>query len=261
MKKLIVLLLAITLFVAAFGRKDMGIRFTHDPTDQTVEFADASAMTGLTQKSIVVHVKFENIYALTHIIGLLSNTYNVDEFYDIFYNNEVTPHLSFSQAWSGGGGQWRIVTALSPHVEYDIAITYDSSSTSNDPVFYINGVSQSVLETTAPSGSLVTGTNTNFEISSSLGVFSSIDGTIGKAFIYNRILTASEILDMYTSRGASYPRNGLVFCPVLWGAKGLQAFDGATLGATNLIVDPCSGATGVPTGNPVGVGETYLSIK
>jgi hypothetical protein len=141
-----------------------------------------------------------------------------------------------------------------------IVVTYDGGATTNDPIIYIDGVSSAVTESSTPVGTY--GAEANIDIS--LGAYSggtkSHDGKTFLDLMYNRILTPDEVLDIYNSRGASYPRNGLVFCPMLYGAKGLSDFSG-TLAAGNTILDKCSGAYGVPTGNPIAVPETFLMIK
>ena len=87
------------------------------------------------------------------------------------------------------------------------------------------------------------------------------DGKIISVLVYNRILSASEILDAYNSRLAIPTYKGLVFAPLLVGAKGLQNFDGATLSASNLLIDEINGITGTPSGNPVGRADTLLTLK
>ena len=43
---------------------------------------------------------------------------------------------------------------MTPGTMYHVAVTYDRSSTTNDPVFYIDGVSKAVTERSSPSGSI-----------------------------------------------------------------------------------------------------------
>lgn len=94
---------------------------------------------------------------------------------------------------------------------------------------------------------------------SSLSGFT-IDGKIEDPRIYNRILSQSEITELYQSRMIRSVSNGLVFHPVFCGAAGLSKFDGATLGTANTIADWVSGAIGIPYGNPIGRGNTEQRI-
>ncbi|MEW6400816.1 MAG: hypothetical protein AB1649_03395, partial [Chloroflexota bacterium] len=91
--------------------------------------------------------------------------------------------------------------------------------------------------------------------------YPAIDGRIYSFLVYNRILSAAEIAEAYNSRLWIPNRNGLIFAPVLFGAKDLQTFDGATLAAGNTITDHISGAIGTPAGSPVGWGDTVLNIN
>jgi len=76
------------------------------------------------------------------------------------------------------------------------------SSASNKPVLYINGVSQTVTQVTAPSGTFTTEANVRQSIGNAqnnVGVFGTgtFDGTIDDFRIYNRILTAQEVKRLY----------------------------------------------------------------
>lgn len=57
--------------------------------------------------------------------------------------------LGYFDFWSGGGGVWSGPT-LSTGVLYHIVVTYDGGDVANDPLMYLDGVSQTVTEVTAP---------------------------------------------------------------------------------------------------------------
>jgi len=61
--------------------------------------------------------------------------------------------IRFLSQWSGALGFWDATSNVSSGLHH-IVITYDGSSTSNDPIIYIDGVSESLTEGGAPSGSL-----------------------------------------------------------------------------------------------------------
>ena len=137
-----------------------------------------------------------------------------------------------------------------------IVVTYDASSTANDPIIYANGAALSITENTAPAGAELTNT-TNY-IGTQPG-FNAVAATIYSCLTYNRIFTATEVLDSYNSRNAIPTYNGLVFAPDLRGAVGVD--DGDTLGATNYMRDFVDGVTGTPSGSPVFVADTYLNWR
>lgn len=68
--------------------------------------------------------------------------------------------------------------------------------------------------------------------------------------IYNRVLSAAEILSAALSKKFIPTWGGLVFAPNLNGPAGGLA-DGATMAAGNTIRDLVSGATGTPNLSPV----------
>lgn len=252
----------------------MAINFETLSSPQYVSFGEIESFKGLTQKTICAWITPESLSEFQHIFNINTQlTFTLGDYdgvggYQLMLSNGKIRFISF---WTGVSGShdaaWDSSGAIGAGNLGLVCASYDNSSTGNDPSFYVNGVASGVTEIVTPSGSLMDyateyipttkiGTsNTN------IGSSPQFDGIVHKVLVYNRILTAAEILDMYNSRGASYPRNGLVSCPMLYGAKGLQVADGVTLAAGNTIIDPCSGAVGVPTGSPVMVGEQYLSIR
>jgi hypothetical protein len=90
-----------------------------------------------------------------------------------------------------------------------VAFTYDGGSTSNDPIMYKNGVSQSVTERVAPSGSLVLPTGTAW-IGSENGTGQFYNGRLAEFGVWNRILTVAEILALSKAFAPSTNPVGLV---------------------------------------------------
>jgi len=239
----------------------MAIDFEASTGDQNISFGEVTALEGLGTRSICSWFKIESNTSFGHLFNI--NTAISDDLTDGGYNILLpSGKIRFVPMWTGGAAAWDSDAALSTATEYLVCITYDSSSTANNPIFYVNGSSVTLTEIAAPSGTLIDKSTTTPITKFGNGVTGDsntrFDGIIRDIRVYNRILTAAEAAQMYSARGRDNIRNGLVFCPFLKGAAGLQAFDGATLAAGNTIVDPCSGAVGVPAGSPVGVGETYL---
>lgn len=65
-------------------------------------------------------------------------------------DNKVSLYQDFS---GGSGNSWKINNALSRNTVYHFVITYDNSDTNNDPIFYINGSSVALTQTTNVGGS------------------------------------------------------------------------------------------------------------
>ena len=257
---LIIAVLVVGLLLGTQKAETMAIDFTA-VNNQKINFGAVSAVRGLTNKSVSVWV-YQDAYTNGRVVHLSPTDNTVDEFFSMDLNTVENGTVGFTAGWSTSPyvGLWRTATGVVPTGGwYHIVVTYVNSSTANDPIIYVNGVAKATSEEYTPAGTSLTGTNNIMAIGyGGTAASNPIDGRVSDVRVYNRILTADEVLAIYNARGRDNIRNGLVFCPFLKGAAGLQAFDGATLAAGNTIVDPCSGAIGVPAGSPVGVGETYL---
>ena len=256
---LIIAVLVVGLLLGTQRSDIMAIDFTA-VNGQKINFGAVSAVQGLTNKSVSVWV-YQDAYTTGRVINLYPTDGAADEAFYIDLNTAGNGDVSFAAGWSTLPyvGLWRTAAAAVPTGGwYSIVITYVNSSTANDPIVYVNGAVVANSEIITPSGTLLSGTNNIMAIGYGGASSNPIDGRIASPRVYNVILTPEEAMQIYTGRGRDNVRRGLVWCPFDKGAAGLQAFDGATLAAGNTIVDPCSGAVGVPAGNPVGVGETYL---
>lgn len=243
-----------------------------------INFVDGSSLgfgvvDGVNNSSLFT---FHDVVEITgnNTVGFPHTIYDIDDGSFTTGNIEVNilkdttnNKLSFLVEWDKGPsptsrGYWQSNGfTFQDNTKYQIDITYDMGSAANDPIFYINGSPISITEVVSPVAPAPSLANNLLWLGgeSSYSPYSKIISH--QPMIYNLILSANEILEMNNSRGKWYPKNGLVFCPFMNGAAGLQSFDGAALASGNTILDPCSGAIGVPYGSPVGVGETYLSKR
>lgn len=116
------------------------------------------------------------------------------------------------QNFSGGTGWWCTPTnSILTGTWYHVAATYDDSSTTNNAVLYINGVSQTVTEVSTPSGTR----SSDAAAVQLLGNWvtdatRAFDGIMQDLRVYNRLLSANEILNEYNKRGKHPNQNGLV---------------------------------------------------
>lgn len=170
--------------------------------------------------------------------------------------------LDFVRKWSGSFATWRNTNSsdnLIASTEYDFVVTYDGGSTSNDPLFYINGASVPVSRIVAPSGSLSSDAGSSLllgDLGDGASWFAGIERSV---CLYNRIASASEILDWHNSKLAIPDKRGLVFAPQL--ASNGQVGEGGTLAAGNTFADAVSGALGVCSGSPLFRGDRFLTFQ
>jgi hypothetical protein len=226
-----------------------------------IYFGAIPALDNLTTMTVVVWAKVSSFNSNPNNIDIVAmKGLPVSSTYGWYFAMGDTQdgHLRFYQRRATTVGSWKTNNGtISTGTMYLVAVTYDSSSTANDPIFYINGSASATTKSSTPAGAVSDDSAGHIDI----GDFSdtlTANATIPVFRIYNRILSVAEILSIYESRGCDNIYNGLVFAPVLYGAAGLQSFDGATITSSNKIVDPISGALGTAYGSPTGLAETYL---
>jgi hypothetical protein len=222
---------------------------------QYVSFGNV--INGLTNKTVMAWIKPVSFTAsFFHGIGGKRSTA------DPGFSMGVDPGSAFlwyHESFSVSAGNWRTSTSITTGVSHLVGYTHDGTTAA--PAAYHDGVSVAVTQVTAPSGTLSADSTKPLVIgnySHAAGGTKSINGPVLSFLVYSRILTAAEWADAYASRLAIPTYRGLVFAPSLIGGAGLTVFDGSTLVAGNTIADTISGAVGVPTGSPVGRGDTYL---
>lgn len=107
--------------------------------------------------------------------------------------------LQLYQFFSGNDGIWHTgANTITLNAWNHVALVYDSGSSTNEPVFYINGVLAATTEVQNPTGTRVTDTDFHigaYDDSDNFG----FDGLIDEVRVYNRALGASEIAKLYDS--------------------------------------------------------------
>lgn len=119
-----------------------------DGTDDRIDYgADASINTFVTQ-TVCMWVKRT---ATSNPDSLLAKGTMAND-WEMFINN--VDKFEFGHAWSTAVGEWEVTTPTIGTGLTHLAVTYDGGATTNDPVFYANGVAQTTTEIVAPSGTL-----------------------------------------------------------------------------------------------------------
>ena len=112
--------------------------------------------------------------------------------------NKDNGGLNFGQGFTTKRGWWRFAESS---IDFDtwqhIALAYDASSTSNDPIVYMNGNPVAVTRVDAPSGDVRSDAMLDLRLGShASAVFNVFDGSIDDARIYDRLLSAAEIAEI-----------------------------------------------------------------
>ena len=130
---------------------------------------------------------------------------------------------NWSWADSPGTGAW-----------YHLVITYDTGSTSNDPIVYINGSSVTVTRVLGPTGTFTPDTFDGFIGNRTTGD-RGFDGMLAEHAIFDRILTAGEAVALW--RGYSpILMNPRAYLPLVRTVQNLYAT--TTVTTTGMAVQP-----------------------
>ena len=123
--------------------------------------------------------------------------------YSFFYNIEGTTapdnpkSIGLNAAHATTAGDWRSPSNSFTYGSWHhVAFTYDSSNTGNVPIFYIDGVAQTLTTKTSPAGAQTDNAGTGY-IGNRGTVDRYLNGLIDDVRIYNRILTPTEISALY----------------------------------------------------------------
>jgi len=181
-------------FSATRGKIREGIRF--DGTDDYINIPNNSSINTPTQMTISIWVNS----ALSSPYSFASKANPYPDGW-IFYWDSGDPlrKLKFDVGWDVADGAWKSdVSAFSMANKWTMfTVTYDGSSTANDPVFYVNGQpTGNVNEVLTPAGARVSDSSASLMIGRFSGGFY-VNGYQDEFRFYNRVLSANEIRALY----------------------------------------------------------------
>lgn len=113
--------------------------------------------------------------------------------------------------FSSQDGRWESTsTEIDINTWTHIIVIYDGSSTSNNPIIYINSSPITLTESITPIGTISSDSTSNLYIGNDSTQSYTFDGLLDDLFIVNRILTASEVTEAYNG-GSPYDLSGASF--------------------------------------------------
>ncbi len=106
--------------------------------------------------------------------------------------------LLFQYGFSGAIGNWYTpVDSITLGNWHHVAVVYDNSADTNDPLIYIDGVPQTLIELDTPSGTPSSDAAINLTLGNyALDTSRTFDGVLDDIRLYDRTLSASEIADL-----------------------------------------------------------------
>lgn len=150
--------------------------------------------------------------------------------------------LNFAAGFSGLAGRWYApANSINTGQWIFVAVSYDRSSLSNDPVFYVNGAKVTTTEAATPSGTYLSDASASLHIGADSDGTSGFDGKIDEVRIYNRILSSDEVSQLYRLTTPTSVDTGL---------KGYWSFNAPDMNGTSAYDRSGAGNTGTLTGGP-----------
>lgn len=242
----------------------MAIQFTHNVSGigTNINFGDVAAMNGLTNISIVCWAYLtQNTSGATYSLCAKNSLALTSGYAFSMINTGTGSCLILDANWSTQTGEWRTAFGtIALNTKYQVAFTYNASSTANAPLFYINGVSMAVTLDQAPTGAWSSGGGNNFLVGANPANGGGFNGKLEDIRFYNRILSSVEISNLYSSGSPSNLMNndsGLVFhAPLFYSQNRYPTIPFASnMGNTDFTYDRMAGVVGTPANTPSGVAD------
>jgi Concanavalin A-like lectin/glucanases superfamily len=163
--------------------------------------------------------------------------------------NSNSQSLGFISKRSAQDGEWDTPANSMVYNSWNhIAVVYDSSSTFNNPDLFINGIKQTISRITSPQGTQTANEGEGI-IGNRIPLNRGWDGLIDELRIYNRALSATEIVSLY-DQGNSGPFNfSLANSMSLAATQGSSATNTITASLVSGLSQPVAfAAVGLPSG-------------
>lgn len=190
-----------TTSIKTFGKIGQGLIFRN--STPYINLGSPASLDNLNQKTVVMWINRSVLHENQSIIskndsGTVSG-WGIEARGSVFNNGPN--FIRYFHNWSGSSFEyaiWHGSTLLNAtSTWYHIAIAYDRSSTSNAPIIYVNGSSDTVTTIQSASGTVKDDSSSPllFGIEGSLSEFN--NGALDEVRIYNRILTPAEVKQLY----------------------------------------------------------------
>jgi len=237
------------------GLSPIAVEFAGGAATDAVNYGYVPVVSNLMQKSWSVWIYPQSTPITTSdiIIGVYS-----DENGEIITLTTLLSINNYSKRHTGVG-EWRTPDAsITVGAWNHILVTRDVNSVTNDPLIYINGVSQALTESITPSGTIKTESGTALIIGNQNTSTQSYNRAfLGKIFdprIYNTILSAANAVTLYNAGvpDETLVTDGLVFQGFNVRTGDLASYVGTTLTSALTLRDNAYGAVGVVHSSPIG---------
>ncbi len=163
--------------------------------------------------------------------------------------NSNPASLGFLSRRSDRDGEWDTPANSMAYNSWNhVAVVYDSSSTSNNADLYINGVKQTISKITSPQGTQTANEGAGI-IGNRIPLNRGWEGLIDELRVYNRALSAAEIVSLYDQGNSGSFNFSLANSMNLSATQGSSATNTITASLVSGSPEPVSfSASGLPSG-------------
>jgi hypothetical protein len=172
--------------------------FTGTGNGEVITYADKPLITNFFSEERSVEVEF-TASSVGESIGVIVCKEGGNTGWSIFLSDDTgsAAKLNFFQYFTTTDGRWRTVSAVITYgTRYTLGVTYDSSSTANNPVITLDGVVVSITEVFTPAGTADDDTAQAFKVGNTLATGQSFDGSVYGVSLYSSAKTTEEFLDI-----------------------------------------------------------------
>lgn len=180
-------------------------------------------IANVVNKTISVWVYMKNFVTPVPLVSKWNNLAGWELW--VLVGGSLQGRIQYNHKFSTTDGYWQTpLNTMDPLVNQwvHIAVTYNNSSAANDPIIYVNGVSKTITEFTAPSGTHVDESQVAMNIGNRY--FAGTDrvydylGLIKNLQIYNTSLTPAQI----TTLAANPDNPMIILANLLWSGFGVK---------------------------------------
>ena len=178
---------------AVTGKLGQGMKFNPNISSQNVDASSPASLDNLNTMTISAWVNPASSVGTGYI---LSKTLSL-ALTDGWQFTKSGASLYFQNAFSTSWGMWTFIAPLKVNQWTHVVLTYDRTSTSNVPTLYVNASSTPVFPLVSPSGTTLSDDSASLNIGGVTGFTNSFNGSLDDVRIYNRILSATEVKQLY----------------------------------------------------------------
>jgi hypothetical protein len=174
-----------------------------------VDLANPTSLNNISRKTISAWIYPRRISAAADVGRILDKNHGATAGWLFFICNAgdeggvceagETNRVAFNRNFSGASGTWISSNnnAITLNAWQHVAITYDDSSVTNDPILYVNGTPIEITERRTPAGSADNESGNALWLGNRNGLDGGFDGVIDDVRIYDRLLSGDEIKRLY----------------------------------------------------------------